>query len=169
MRFLHAGVPALMLFAAAAAPWDAAGAITDGTDCGGFTAADAAAWLKAPAGQVARQVTRGSDGKWVCSFAVGRSPPAIAFSVAVAGSAKRAAAELERYRDTLAEASESAAWKGKLPRGIYSELYGAGDEGVWTDINGTYTVRRDNVTVQFTLPKEKDEQVRLAKSVVEKL
>ena len=43
----------------------------------------------------------------------------------------------------------------------------SGDEAVWTDINGTMTVRRDNVTVQFTLPKGKETQVELAKAVVQ--
>ena len=166
MNAMRMGIVGTALAASAAATL-ALGSVADGTDCGGFTAADAAAWLKAPAGQVAREISKSGD-KWLCSFAVGKSPPAIAFSVTVAGSARRAAADLERYRDTLAEAGEGPAWKGKLPRGVYSDLFGAGDEGVWTDINGTYTVRRDNVTLQFTLPSEKDEQVRLAKRVVDK-
>jgi hypothetical protein len=49
---------------------------------------------------------------------------------------------------------------------VYSDLFGAGDEAVWTDINGTMTVRRENVTLQFTLPRSKDAQVELAKAVV---
>ena len=51
---------------------------------------------------------------------------------------------------------------------MYSDIFGAGDEGVWTDINGTLTVRRGNVTLQFTLPREKLEQVTLGKTVAEK-
>jgi hypothetical protein len=38
---------------------------------------------------------------------------------------------------------------------------------VWTDIHGMLTVRRDNVTVQFTLPKGKDAQLSLGKQVAE--
>lgn len=154
---------ALAAAAAAFVPW-AWGAVADGKDCGGFGAADAAAWLKAPAAQVTREVTRAGD-KWVCTFAVGRSP-AISYSVAVAADSKRAAAELERYRDRLHEQAASARWKGRLPNGIYSDLMGAGDEAIWTDIDGSFTVRRDNVTVQFTLPRGKDEQVQLGKAVV---
>ena len=92
----------------------------------------------------------------------------IAFSVAVASSGKRAAADLERYRDELAAAGATPAWKDKLPRGVYSDMFGAGDEAVWTDIDGTYTVRRDNVTVQFSLPKAKQDQVQLGNAVVAK-
>jgi hypothetical protein len=158
---------AVMVFAATAAAPHALGRVADGTDCGGFTAADAAAWLKAPAGQVAREVSKAGD-KWHCSFAVGKSPPAIAFSVAVVSSAKRATEDLERYRDDLAATGASPAWKNKLPQGVYSDMFGAGDEAVWTDINGTYTVRRDNVTVQVSLPKDKQQQVQLGKAVVGK-
>ena len=154
---LAAGVVAPMAWAA----------VADGNDCGGFTTAEAAAWLKAPATQVTRQVSKSGE-KWVCTFAVGASP-AIAFSVAVASSARRAADELERYRDRLAAEGESARWKGKLPNGVYSDMFGAGDEAVWSDINGSYTVRRDNVTVQVTLPAGKERQAELGKAVVERL
>jgi hypothetical protein len=152
------------LAAAAAAPL-AWAAVADGNDCGGYTAAEAAAWLKAPAAQVTRQVSKSGD-KWVCTFAVGNAP-AIAFSVAVASSARRASDDLERYRDKLAAEGETARWKGRLPNGVYSDMFGAGDEAVWSDIDGIYTVRRDNVTVQVTLPKGKERQAQLGKAVVE--
>lgn len=153
---------ALAAAAAAASAW---ATVSDGTDCGGFTAAEAAAWLKVAPAQVTREVARSGE-KWDCTFVVGKSP-AIAYSLTVAASPKRAADNLERYRDRLYEQAESARWKNRLPNGVYSDLMGAGDEAVWTDIEGTLTVRRDNVTVQFTLPKGKDDQVRLGKVVVE--
>lgn len=145
----------------------AAAALADGADCGGFGANEAAVWLKAPAAQVTREVTKSGD-KWQCSFAVGKAAPAIAFSVAIAPSAKRAQDDLDRYRDDLSSAGSSARWKGKLPNGIYADLFGTGDEAVWTDMDGSFTVRRDNVTVRFTLPKGKEEQVRLGKALVER-
>lgn len=149
--------------AVAVAPW-ASAAVSDGADCGGFTAAAAAAVLKAPVAQVTREVSKSGD-KWTCTFAVGKSA-ALAYSVAVAPSAKRAAADLERYRDRLSEEAATARWKDRLPNGVYSDMMGMGDEAVWTDIDGSFTVRRDNVTVQFTLPRSKDEQVRIGKAVV---
>lgn len=152
-------------FAVLAAASLASAAVPDGTDCGGFTAAEAAAWLKAPPAQVTREVSKSGD-RWSCTFAVGKAP-AIAFNLAVASNAKRASADLERYRDELAAQADSARWKDKLPNGVYSDMFGTGDEGIWTDINGTFTVRRENVTVQFTLPRGKDEQIRLGKAVVE--
>ena len=153
------------LIVAANAPL-ALGSVADGTDCGGFSAAEAAALLKAPATQVTREVAKAGD-KWVCSYAVGKSQPAIAFSLQVASSARRATNDLERYRDDLAREADSARWRDKLPNGVYSDMFGCGDEAVWTDITGTYTVRRDNVTVQVTLPKGKDEQMKVGKAIVD--
>jgi len=139
-------------------------AVSDGSDCGGLTAARAAAWLKASPAQVTREVSKSGD-KWVCTFAVGKAP-AITYSLTVAPSARRATEDLDRYRDRLYEQAASPRWKGRLPNGVYSDLLGTGDEALWTDIEGRYTVRSDNVTVQFTLPRGKDEQVSLAKVVV---
>lgn len=144
----------------------AAMALKDGADCGGFTAADAAAWLKAPAAQVTRSVSPSGKALWLCSFAVGKAPPAIAFSIEVAESAKKAAEQMDRYRDNLMTAGDTAPWKGKLPKGAYSDIIGVGDDGVWTDITGSYTVRKGNATLQVTLPKPKLEQVGLAKEVL---
>lgn len=143
-------------------------ALKDGADCGGFTAADAAAWLKAPAAQVTRSVSKSGKALWLCSFAAGKASPAIAFSIEVAESAKKAAEQMDRYRDNLMTAGDTAPWKGKLPKGAYSDIVGVGDDGVWTDISGSYTVRKGNATVQVTLPKEKLEQVKLGKAVLEK-
>jgi len=153
---------AFALIAAAGAPL-AWGAVSDGNDCGGFTAAEAAAWLKVAPAQVTREVSRAGD-KWVCAFSVGKSP-AIAFSVSVASNARRATSDLEHYRDDLAAEGDKPGWKGRLPNGVYSDMFGAGDEAVWTDISGKLTVRRENVTVQFTLPKGKDAQLSLGKEV----
>jgi hypothetical protein len=152
----------LILAAGAPLAW---GAVPDGNDCGGFTAAEAAGWLKVAPTQVTREVAKSGD-KWVCAFSVGKNP-AIAFSLQVAQSARRATNDLEHYRDDLAAQGETPAWRGKLPNGVYSDMFGAGDEAVWTDIHGMLTVRRDNVTVQFTLPKGKDAQLSLGKQVAE--
>jgi hypothetical protein len=141
---------------------------TDGSDCGGFSAADAAAWLKVPAAQVDRQVKKSGPYLWLCSFAAGKSSAGIAFSIEIAPSVMRAEKEMQRYRENLVITGGTAPFKDRLPKGAYSDIMGVGDEGVWTDVNGTYTVRKANVTVQVTLPKDKREQIRLAKDVLAK-
>jgi hypothetical protein len=57
MKAIGTAFAAVMLAGAVMAP-DVAAIVGDGSDCGGFTAADAAAWLKAPAEKVARDVSK---------------------------------------------------------------------------------------------------------------
>jgi hypothetical protein len=140
----------------------------DPADCAGFSAADAAPFLGVPAAQVTRHVEKVHKSLYACSYAVGKAAPGVAFSIEIAPSAGKAAEEMERYRENLSTAGDTAPWKGKLPKGAYSDIMGAGDEGVWTDINGAYTVRKANVTIQVTLPKGKLEQVGLGAAVVKK-
>jgi hypothetical protein len=147
---------------------DPGGALKDGVDCGGFAASDAATWLKVAPAQVTRTVQPSGKALWLCSFAVGKAPPAIAFSLEIAANAKKAAGQMERYRDDLATAGGTKPWKGRLPKGAYSDIMGVGDEAVWTDINGAFTVRKGHVIVQVTLPKEKLDQVKLGQAVVAK-
>jgi len=39
---------------------------------------------------------------------------------------------------------------------------------VWTDVNGTFTVRKGHLTVQVSMPKAKLEQLKLAKALLAK-
>lgn len=58
--------------------------------------------------------------------------------------------------------------KDKLPKGAYSDI-NIGDEAVWTDVNGTLTVRKDRISIQIELPEGKMEQVKVAGALVEKM
>lgn len=157
-----------MLAGALALVPEIAMALKDGADCGGFTAADAAPFLAVPAAQVVRAVQQSGPALWLCSYAAGKAPPRIAFSIEIAKSAKAAAAQLERHRDGLMTAGDQPQWKGKLPKGAYSDFVGIGDEGVYTGITGAFTVRKDNALLQVTMPLERMEQLKLAKEVVSK-
>jgi hypothetical protein len=164
----RAAILAAMATAAlAAGPGDGTLKI-DPAGCGGFTAQDAATVLGAPAAQVTRRVQKVHERLFACSYAVGKGAPGLAFSIEVAASARKAAEEMERYRDSLATAGESAPWKGRLPGGAYSDIMGVGDEAVWTEINGALTVRKANVTLQVTMPKGKRDQAQAARAVVAK-
>lgn len=155
-------------FPAVAADPRGANLKVDPADCAGFAAQDAAAFLGVPAAQVTRTVRKVHATLYACAFAVGKSPPGVAFSVEIAASAKKAADEMEKYRENLSTAGETAPWKGKLPKGAYSDILGVGDEGVWTDINGALSVRKGNATIQVTMPAAKLDQVKLAAAVVKK-
>lgn len=141
----------------------------DPADCAGFSAAKAAAFLGVPAAQVTRKVDRaGSSSLYLCAYAIGKATTAIAFSVEAAASSKKAAEEMERYRENLTVAGETAPFKGRLPKGAYSDIMGVGDEAVWTDVSGALTVRKGHLTIQATLPKDKLEQLKLVKAVLAK-
>lgn len=145
-------------------------ATVNAADCAGFTAKDAAPFLAAPAEKLVRKVEKITGTLTVCSFAVGKAAPGVAFSIEVEASAKKSAEQMERYRENLSTAGDTAPWKGKLPKGAYSDIMGPGlgDEAVWTDINGALTVRKMNVTIQVTLPKAKLEQIKVAQAVLAK-
>ena len=163
---------AAVLAACPALAADSAGAVAkiDPADCAGFVAGDAAPFLGVPAAQVVRKIEKITKTLVVCSYAAGKAAPGLAFSIETEATAKKAAEQMERYRDNLMTAGETSPWKGKLPKGAYSDIAGPGmgDEAVWTDINGALTVRKLNVMVQVTLPKAKLDQVKLAQAVVAK-
>lgn len=151
---------------AAAFPGFAAAQPADPAPCAGLSLADAASIMGAPAAQVTRHVEKLSPTLTACSYAAGKSAPALAFSVEAHASDKAAVAELERYRENLSLAGETAPWRGKLPKGAYSDISGIGDDAVWTDINGTLTVRVGRLNLQFTRPAAKLDQVKAAQAVV---
>lgn len=143
----------------------------DPADCVGFTAGDAAAFLGAPAAQVTRRVDKLGPSAWSCSYSVGKATPGLVFSVRAEADTKKAQRELERYRDNLMVAGDTAPFKDKLPKGAYSDLAGPGlgDEAVWSDVNGSLAVRKGSLTLQFMAPKGKLEQVKAAEAVTKKL
>lgn len=151
---------------------DSKGLVTkaDLEDCVGFSVKDAAPLLGVPVPQVARHIERISKTLVVCSYAAGRAAPGLAFSIELEPSVPKAIEQMEQYRDSLSTTGDTAPWKGKLPKGAYSDIVGQGmgDEAVWTDINGTLTVRKANATIQVTLPKLKADQIKLAQAVVAK-
>ncbi|MGE0355861.1 MAG: hypothetical protein AB7P08_03000 [Burkholderiales bacterium] len=140
----------------------------DPADCGGFSAGDAAPFVGAGAAQVVRKVEKLTPTLWTCSYAAGRKAPAVVFNVEAAADPKKAAGELERYRENLAVAGGTAAFKDRLPQGAYSDIMGVGDEAVWTDVNGALTVRKGRFTIQVTMPRGKLAQLKLARAVVAK-
>jgi len=143
----------------------------DLANCAGFTANDAAPILGVPAAKVTRTADKVHAGLWTCTFSGGQPGKSLAFSIEVAKSPKAAAADMERYRENLETAAGTAPFKDKLPKGAYSEIMGdgLGDENVWTDVNGTFTARKGNVTVQVTMPMDKIAKISLGKAVLSKL
>lgn len=139
--------------------------------CAGFAAKDAAVFLGVPPEKVVAKAEKVHAALWMCSFSAGAGGKTVAFSLEVAKDPKAAAADMERYRGDLEVAAGTAPFKDKLPKGAWSEIVadGLGDENVWTDVNGAFTARLGNVTVQVTQPADKVEKIKVAKAVLAKL
>lgn len=134
-----------------------------------FKAQDAAVLLGVSADQITSKIEKGYEGFWLCSFAAGKGEKIISFSVTVSKNAKVAAEDMEKYRSNLETAGSVAPFKDKLPSGAYSDILGLGDEAVWTDINGTLTARKGNLSIQVTNPREKKEQIKVVQAFFKKL
>jgi hypothetical protein len=129
-------------------------ASVDPAQCGGYSAADAAAILGVPASGVSRRAQRVDERAWTCSFASGKGGPQVVFRIEVARSAAEAAAEMERYRKRLHDE--------------YSDLMGLGDEGVWTEVDRSVTYRKQNVTIRVQQPPDKLAQLKVAKTILDR-
>lgn len=139
----------------------------DMTNCAGFTSADAAKILGLPASELVSRTNKLYATAWTCSFMTADGH-GVSFSVSVAASAEKAAEDMEKMRNNLEIAGETAPFKGKLPKGAYSDIMGIGDEAVWTDVNGSLTVRKGNITVQVMSPAGKMEQLKVAEAFLAK-
>ena len=139
----------------------------DMNNCAGFTAADAAQVMNLPAAAVTARTEKIHDTLWMCTFSSAKKT--VSFSVELAESAAQASADMARYRENLEVAAETAAYKGRLPKGAWSEITPLGEENTWTDINHTLTVRQGNLTLQVQPPVEKLEQIKLARAFLKKL
>jgi hypothetical protein len=90
-------------------------------------------------------------------------------SIALAKSTADAAIDMERYRESLELEAGTAAFKGRLPRGAWSEVLPLGEESAWTDITRTLTVRQGNLTIQVQMPTNKLEQIKAVRAFLKKL
>jgi hypothetical protein len=139
----------------------------DMTRCAGFTPQDAAQILGVAASKLTAKTEKMASDLWSCSFSA-PDGKGVAFSISIAKDAKKAAMEMDRLRNNLEVAAGTAPFKNKLPKGAYSEISGLGEESVWTDVNGTLTVRKGNITIQVLMPAGKMEQIKVVQAFLAK-
>ncbi len=139
----------------------------DMTKCAGFTSEDAGKILGLPASKLVAKTEKMAVELWSCAYTT-PDGKGVAFSITLAKDAKKAAREMERLRDNLEVAAGTAPFKNRLPKGAYSEILGLGEESVWTDVNGTLTVRKGNVTIQVLMPGGKMEQIKVVQAFLAK-
>jgi hypothetical protein len=141
----------------------------ESANCNGFTAADAAAILGLPATGVSAETKELYPGSWQCLFDSGNAGKTIAFNVSVAKTVDQASNDMEQYRSHLQTAAETSSSKENLPKGAYNNVQGLGDEAVWTDMNYSLAVRKGNVTVTVSLPKDQTIQTKVAEKFLSTL
>jgi len=139
----------------------------DMDNCAGFTAADAGEIMNLPASAITARTEKVHEGLWMCTFSSART--SLRFSVALAGSEADASADMARYRESLELQAGTASFRGRLPRGAWSEVLPLGEESTWTDITHTLTVRQGNLTIQVQAPTNKLEQIRVVRTFLKKL
>lgn len=122
--------------------------------CGGFGAAEAATVLGVPADKVVAANKESGPGRGTCSFSA-PGGAGIVLAVSVWKSEAEAVAEMERQRLSLKE--------------NYSDIMGLADDGVWTEVDGSFTGRKGNVTIKVTQPAEKILKLKTAKTFFDRL
>jgi hypothetical protein len=148
--------------------WAGASSATEDA-CLGLTVPEAAALLGVPADGLKAQRKQLHRGLWQCSFSGSDPARMLAYSVERGPDEKTAKRDLQRYREGLETAAETAPFRGKLPKGAYSEVSDIGDENVWTDINSTFTFRRQALTVQVQSPADKLAKIKAGQRLASKL
>jgi hypothetical protein len=139
----------------------------DMDNCAGFTATDGAEVMNLPASEITARTEKKHDGLWLCTFSSDRT--SLSFSVELAGSEVEASIDMARYRESLELEARTAAFRGRLPRGAWSEVLPLGEESTWTDITRTLTVRQGNLTIQVQRPTNKLLQIKLVRAFLKKL
>jgi hypothetical protein len=140
----------------------------DMEQCGGFTARDASGIVGIPAVQLTSKSQRLYEGVWTCSFMVEDGTRGVSFTVTVKPSVAEAVEDMAQYRAHLEVAGETPRYKD-LPSGAYSDLSGLGDEAIWTEVNGSLTVRKGNITIQVQMPHDKADQIKVVEAFLTKL
>lgn len=141
----------------------------EAVDCSLFTPEDAAAILEVPADLVTAKSDEVHPGFWMCYYSGEGAARRVAFSIKVAKSVEEASGEMEQYRSHLKTAGETSPFRENLKNGPFSEIADLGDDALWTDMNLSLTVRQGNVSIQITMPKVREEQVKVARGFLSRL
>jgi hypothetical protein len=144
-------------------------AIEKVTACAGFTPETAAGLLGVPAATVVDHSSDIYEKLRSCSFE-DEDGTYLTFSLRHDDSAEEAAQEMAVFRDHLGVARQVLPDAGDASKGApVEEVAGLGDEAVWARVNGTLNVRSGNITIQVSLPEDRDVQRRIAEKVLEGL
>ena len=138
--------------------------------CAGFTPETAASLLGVPAAGIEDHSNDLYEKLRSCTFAdPKRSEARLSFSLRRDDSVEEAAEEMATFREHLGVARQVLPDAEGSKGAAVQEIAGLGDEAVWARVNGTLNVREGNVTIQVSLPEDREAQKRVAEKVLEGL
>ena len=80
-----------------------------------------------------------------------------------------AATEMAQYRSHLEVAWGVEPFRDAAGEGAYTDVNGLGDEALWTGVNGSLAVRKGNLSLQISLPKDRSAQETVARTFLSRL
>lgn len=137
--------------------------------CALFSLDDAAAVLGVPVSEIKANAQELYPGNQDCNYNGGGLDKLVGFNLSLSPSSQEAATDMAQYRSHLEIAKGVKPFKDDLADGAYSEVEGLGDEALWTAVNGTLSVRKGNLSLQISLPKERDVQRGIAQKILSRL
>ena len=137
--------------------------------CAGYTTEVAAQVLNVPAAEIEEKSQDLYEKLRSCSFVSSQDATRrVEFSLRRDDSVEEATDEMDVFRSHLGTGQGAMAdVTGEKAKGApYEEVPGLGDEALWAPINGTLNVRLGNVSVQVSLPDDREAQRRIAERVI---
>lgn len=137
----------------------------DVENCGGFTAADAASILGIDVEMIEESSPPiGENEKWCIFGNSADSSESVSFTVSRADSEDAAIEEFAQFRSHAGVANEVLGEAGDTAH----EVSDLGDEAVWTPVPGLLLVRAGRYSLSINPPSTEEQQVRIARLILER-
>jgi len=137
----------------------------DVENCGGFTAADAASILGIEVSMVEESSPPlGDNQKWCVFSSSADSMASLNFTISRADSEQDAITEFAQFRNNAGVANAVLGDAGDAAHDV-ADL---GDEAVWTPVPGLLLVRAGRFSLSINPPSTEEQQVRIARIILER-
>ena len=140
--------------------------------CAGFGGPQAAEFLQVPAGDIESRLDQVTPTTRGCTFTYRVDQTRqVSFSITREDSVDEAKHSFASYRETVSIGSRvrQSATGEKPAEGAYVDIFGVGDEAIWSHTNETLAVRRANLTIMVIKPDDKKQQAAVAQKVIASL
>lgn len=131
--------------------------------CGGFGVRDAADLLGVPGATLRDRSNQLGPTLRMCNYGTLDGAQLVSFSLSLSQSVTDARRDYAQMKDNIpiAESAQKASGVASSDSALI-EIGGLGDEALWTNVNGSLTVRRGNLTIQVMAPRDRKQQIAVA-------